>query len=166
MAKKPFRAPDGMTAMARTPVLPGATPVGSLSAQLRRPRPRSATGALRRLRPSPARNLRSFRTARRTGQCDPRATFDFEKGCGSEETRSRQLAAGRPCIPPGSQAGQTKRERKKNLQFDEMLLDSRHALVFTHGSFTTIRIAFSQGFWGRPTNVAREGPRAYSGAIT
>jgi hypothetical protein len=55
---------------------------------------------------------------------------------------------------------------QKNLQFDEVPLDSCHALVFTHGSFTTIRIAFSQGFGGRPTNVAREEPRAYSGAIT
>ena len=55
---------------------------------------------------------------------------------------------------------------QKNLQFDEVPLDSRHALVFTHGSFTPKRIAFSQGFWGRPTNVAREEPRAYSGAIT
>jgi hypothetical protein len=31
-----------MTAMARTPVLPEATPVGALSAQMRRPPPRSA----------------------------------------------------------------------------------------------------------------------------
>jgi hypothetical protein len=86
--------------------------------------------------------------------------------CGSEETRSRQLAAGRPCIPRGSQVRADEVRAQKNLQFDEMLLDSRHALVFTHGSFTTIRIAFSQGFWGRPTNVAREKSRAYSGAIT
>src|SRR5271157_2754843 len=41
-----------MTAMARTSVLPEATSVGTLSAQLRRLRPRSATGALRRFRPS------------------------------------------------------------------------------------------------------------------
>ena len=31
-----FRARNGMAALARTPVLPGATPVGSLSALLRR----------------------------------------------------------------------------------------------------------------------------------
>ena len=53
---------------------------------------------------------------------------------------------------------------QKNLQFDEVLLDSRHALVFTHGSFTTIRIAFSQGFCEQPTNVAREESRACLGA--
>ena len=46
-----FRAPNGMAAMARTPVLPGATPVRALTAQLRHPRPRSATSAIRRLRP-------------------------------------------------------------------------------------------------------------------
>jgi hypothetical protein len=37
-----------MTAMARTPVLPKATPVGALSAQLGSPRPRSAMSAVRR----------------------------------------------------------------------------------------------------------------------
>ena len=44
-----LRALRRMTAMARTPVLPEATPEGALSAQLRRPRPRSATAALRQL---------------------------------------------------------------------------------------------------------------------
>src|ERR1700722_4804940 len=37
-----------MAALARTPVLPEAAPVRALSAQLRRPRPRSATAGLRR----------------------------------------------------------------------------------------------------------------------
>jgi hypothetical protein len=106
-------ARNGMPAFVQTPVLPEATGVGALPAQLRRSWPRSATLALRRLRPSPARNLWSFRTARRTGQCDPRATFDFEKGCGSEEMRSRQLAAGRPGIPPGSQARRRSESAKK-----------------------------------------------------
>jgi hypothetical protein len=40
-----LRALRRMTAMARTPVLPEATPVGALSAQLRRPSPRYATSA-------------------------------------------------------------------------------------------------------------------------
>ena len=38
--------------MARTPVVPEATPVGPLSAQLRRPRPRPAMSASRRHRPA------------------------------------------------------------------------------------------------------------------
>jgi hypothetical protein len=38
----------------RTPVLPKANHVGPVSAHLRRPRPRSAMSALRRLRPSPS----------------------------------------------------------------------------------------------------------------
>jgi hypothetical protein len=50
-----LRALRKMTAMARTLVLPEATAVGALSAQLRRPRPRSATSAIRRLRPSAVR---------------------------------------------------------------------------------------------------------------
>src|SRR5271170_6164497 len=41
-----------MTGFARTPVVPEAAPVGALSAQLRRPRSRSATSAIRRLRSS------------------------------------------------------------------------------------------------------------------
>jgi hypothetical protein len=49
-----------MVALARTLVLPEATRVGALSAQLRRPRPRSATSAIRRLQPSGERKLRSF----------------------------------------------------------------------------------------------------------
>jgi hypothetical protein len=40
-----------MTAVARTPVLPEAVPVSRLSAHLRRPRPRTATSAIRRHRP-------------------------------------------------------------------------------------------------------------------
>ncbi len=44
--------PNGMTALARTPVLPETILVGKLSAHMRRPRPRSATPAVRRLRPS------------------------------------------------------------------------------------------------------------------
>jgi hypothetical protein len=51
-----FAIAIGMEALARTPVLPEATLVSVLSAQLRRPRPRSATGALRRLRSSAALN--------------------------------------------------------------------------------------------------------------
>jgi hypothetical protein len=42
---------DGMAALARTPVLPRATPVCAVSAQLRRPRPLSATSAKRRSPP-------------------------------------------------------------------------------------------------------------------
>jgi hypothetical protein len=53
-AVKLFRARNGMTAMARTPLLPEPTLVGALSAQLRRPRPQPAVSALRRLRPSAA----------------------------------------------------------------------------------------------------------------
>jgi hypothetical protein len=53
--QSPLRAQNGTTATARTPVLPEATPVGVLCAQLRRPRPWSATSALRRLWPSPSR---------------------------------------------------------------------------------------------------------------
>jgi hypothetical protein len=41
-----LRALRRMTAMARTPVLPEATPEGALSAQLRCPRPWSATSAM------------------------------------------------------------------------------------------------------------------------
>ena len=47
---------NGTTALARTTVVPAAIPVGALSAQLRRPRRRSATGTLRRLWTSPSRN--------------------------------------------------------------------------------------------------------------
>src|SRR5208337_879001 len=42
---------NGMAALARTPVFPAAITVGPFPAQLRRPRPRSATAAIRRLRP-------------------------------------------------------------------------------------------------------------------
>src|SRR5271170_4333842 len=62
MAMKPFRAPDGMTAMARTRVLPKATLVGALPAQLRRHCPQSAmfgTPAAGGLRPA---SLQSYRT--------------------------------------------------------------------------------------------------------
>src|SRR5271166_1585653 len=55
-----FRAADGMTPVVQTPVLPEATLVGPLSAHLMRPRPRSATSAIRRLLPSPSRKLRSL----------------------------------------------------------------------------------------------------------
>jgi hypothetical protein len=48
-----------MTAMARTPVFPEATSIGALSAQLRRPRRRSATCALRRFETSPSRKERA-----------------------------------------------------------------------------------------------------------
>jgi hypothetical protein len=44
-----------MTAIARTAVVPETAHVGALSAQMRRPRPLAATGALRRLRTSPLR---------------------------------------------------------------------------------------------------------------
>src|SRR5580658_5856761 len=49
-----------MTAFAWTPVLSHVTPVGALSAQLGRPRRRSATSGLRRLQPSPVRKRRAF----------------------------------------------------------------------------------------------------------
>jgi hypothetical protein len=55
-----FRAPNGMAGLARTPVVPEATPVRALSAQLRRPRTRSATSAQRRLLPSGERKYRSW----------------------------------------------------------------------------------------------------------
>ena len=45
---KPISPRDGTTGFARTPVLPDAALVGALSAQLRRPRTRSATSASRR----------------------------------------------------------------------------------------------------------------------
>src|ERR1700722_5550617 len=47
-----IRALCRMTAMARTPVLPEATPEGALSAQLRRTRPRFAMSASRRFETS------------------------------------------------------------------------------------------------------------------
>src|ERR1700748_2191105 len=48
-----------MTALARTAVLPEASPLGALSAQLRRSKPWSAASAIRRLQPSPWRTYRS-----------------------------------------------------------------------------------------------------------
>jgi hypothetical protein len=59
-AVKPISRSDGMAALGRTPVLPEATPVGALSAQLRRSRPRSAMAPLRRFEPSGVRKYRSF----------------------------------------------------------------------------------------------------------
>jgi len=47
--------------MARIPALPEATPIGALSAHLRRPRPRSATSAIRRLLPDGKRVSRQIR---------------------------------------------------------------------------------------------------------
>ena len=47
-----------MTAIARTTALPEATPVGALSAQLRRPRSRSAMSGVHRLRPAGIRERR------------------------------------------------------------------------------------------------------------
>ena len=44
---RPFRAHNGMTATARSPVLPEATLLGALSAQPRRPRSRRAVSASR-----------------------------------------------------------------------------------------------------------------------
>ena len=52
----PIRARSGIAALARTPVIPEATP----AAQLRRPRSRSATAGLRRLRPSLGNDCRIF----------------------------------------------------------------------------------------------------------
>jgi hypothetical protein len=51
---KPISPRNGMAALGRTPVFPKAKGVGGLSAQLRRPQPRSAMSAKRRLRPSVA----------------------------------------------------------------------------------------------------------------
>jgi hypothetical protein len=55
---------SAMTAITRTPVVPEAAPVGALSAQLRRPRPRTAMSAKRRLcgktRKMPGRENLSF----------------------------------------------------------------------------------------------------------
>src|SRR5208337_475908 len=53
-----------MAALARTPVLPEATPVAVLSARLRRSRPGSATSAIRR--------LRAFHRRRPWGRCPPK----------------------------------------------------------------------------------------------
>ena len=47
-----------MTAIARTTALPEATPVGALSAQLRRPRSRSAMSGVHQLRPAGIRERR------------------------------------------------------------------------------------------------------------
>jgi hypothetical protein len=55
-----LRARNGMTALARTPVLPETTPGGAFPAQLRRPRPRSARSAIRRLQPAGMRKYRPF----------------------------------------------------------------------------------------------------------
>jgi hypothetical protein len=55
--------------MARTPVVPEAVPVGALSAQLRRPRSRSATAGLRPNRPVRAIAGHPL-TAWRTGEFD------------------------------------------------------------------------------------------------
>jgi hypothetical protein len=89
-AECPLRAETASRGKARLPV------------NLRRSRARSATAALRRLRPSPARKKRRVWTARRTGQFDPRATFDFEKGCGDRRDALDATGVGRPCIPRGS----------------------------------------------------------------
>jgi hypothetical protein len=60
---RPFRAHNGMTATARTPVLPEATPVGALSAQSRCPLSRPAGAAYvdsGRIRTSRLRKERAF----------------------------------------------------------------------------------------------------------
>jgi len=64
-----------MAAFGRTPDFPHATPVGPLSAQLRRPRPRSATGALRRQQPS-AMRPRDYQVAGGIG-FDPDASIEI-----------------------------------------------------------------------------------------
>ena len=56
--------------MARTPVVPEAVPVGALSAQLRRPRPLSATSAKRRFQPSGVRKYRAFAGGLANGSID------------------------------------------------------------------------------------------------
>jgi hypothetical protein len=68
-------------------------------------------------------------------------------------TRSTQLAIGRPLNTSASQA---REGRVKKPSYLAKLLDSRHGLMSTDESFTSKRIAFSQGFCGQPTNVARE----------
>lgn len=55
-----------------------------------------------------------------------------------------------------SRGGEPSESVKKNFKFDRALLDSRHALVFTHGSFISKRTVFSQRLREHPTNVARE----------
>jgi len=65
--------------MARTQVLPEATIVGALSAQLSRPRMQPAMSAIRRLRPSAPRKYRSS-TARRRAQVDRKRPFSNGRG--------------------------------------------------------------------------------------
>ena len=62
-----IRIRKAMAGMAWTTVLPEAAPLGPLSAQLRQPRPRSATGALRRLLPAGMRRVGVWRGGVRLG---------------------------------------------------------------------------------------------------
>jgi hypothetical protein len=102
-----FRARIGMTGLARTPVLPEATPVGALSAQLRHPRTRPAMCAKRRnqshwsgfLTPARASPNREYfsRIRLRTGVVQrERRNRDNAEG---QETRGR-LRAAAPIVSP------------------------------------------------------------------
>src|SRR5208337_1927096 len=65
-AVMPIHARNGMAALGRTPVLPEATSVGALSAQLSRPRTRSRTAAIRRDRTSRAVGALTLSAMKRT----------------------------------------------------------------------------------------------------
>ena len=101
-----FRTPSRLTALSRTPVLPEATVVGAVSAQLRRPRPQSATSAIRRLRPAVAVPQRvtpsiidlswAFRHGRNGA-----ISYDFATAWWTVETERRRKSASSSTPAPG-----------------------------------------------------------------
>jgi hypothetical protein len=72
---KPVSRSNRMAALARSPVFPEAHRVGALSAQLKRPRRRPATGALRRLQSVDVGTIRQILITRQVAG-GPRAGCD------------------------------------------------------------------------------------------
>src|SRR5271165_2397422 len=83
-----------MPAFAQTPLLPEADRVGALSAQLRRPRPRRATSAIRRLRPFVAQRRRDGVDSEKR-LFAPGASLGVPTRCKDLTTSARSLASGR-----------------------------------------------------------------------
>src|ERR1700745_3708338 len=74
-----------MAALSRPPVLTEAIPVRALSAHLRRPRPRSATSAIRRLGPFPFGGSVGFNASSRSrGYARERKGRQSHDRCGPE----------------------------------------------------------------------------------
>jgi hypothetical protein len=96
----------------------------------------------------------------------PQATLLPLSARGRRTPRVEKVGATPTRISSAPRAGADRMERQKNLQFDKLLLDSHHALVFTHEWFTTIRIASSSWLWGQPTNADCEEIAAIPGGIT